>query len=79
MAGAGQPYETLLGDAAYHEGPRWRWRPAEGESLVDVYERVVPAFERIARESIGRDVVLVRPGTNADWPAVPAAPRSRVA
>jgi broad specificity phosphatase PhoE len=59
---AGQPYEALLTDAAYHEGPRWQWRPQGGESLVDVYERVVPAFERIARESVERDVVLVSHG-----------------
>ena len=59
---AGQPYEALLTDASYHEGPRWQWRPQGGESLVDVYERVVPAFERIARESVERDVVLVSHG-----------------
>jgi broad specificity phosphatase PhoE len=59
---AGQPYESLLSDAAYHEGPRWNWRPQEGESLVDVFERAVPALERIARESAGRDVVIVSHG-----------------
>lgn len=59
---AGQPYEALLTDAAYHEGPRWHWRPQGGESLIDVYDRVVPALERIARESDGRDVVLVSHG-----------------
>lgn len=59
---AGQPYDSLVTDAAYHEGQRWQWRPRRGESLVDVYERVVPAFERIARESVGRDVVLVSHG-----------------
>jgi len=59
---AGQPYESLLSDAAYHEGPRWSWRPEEGESLVDVYERAVPAFERIARAWVGHDVVVVSHG-----------------
>ena len=59
---AGQPYESLLSHAAYHEGPRWNWRPPEGESLVDVYQRAVPAFERIARESSGQDVVVVSHG-----------------
>ena len=59
---AGQPYEALLTDAAYHEGPRWNWRPQGGESLVDVYDRVVPAFERIARDGAGQDVVVVSHG-----------------
>jgi len=59
---AGQPYEALLTDAGYHEGPRWHWRPPRGESLVDVRERVVPAFERIVRESTAQDVVLVSHG-----------------
>jgi broad specificity phosphatase PhoE len=59
---AGQPYEALLGDAAYHEGPRWNWRPQGGESLTDVYERVVPAFDRVARDAEGHDVVIVSHG-----------------
>jgi broad specificity phosphatase PhoE len=59
---AGRPYTALLQDAAYHEGPRWAWRPPAGESLVDVYERVVPAFDDIARTSAGRDVVIVSHG-----------------
>ncbi len=59
---AGQPYESLLSDAAYHEGPRWSWRPQEGESLVDVYERAVPVLERIAHASIGHDVIVVSHG-----------------
>ncbi len=59
---AGQPYESLLSDAAYHEGPRWHWRPQEGESLIDVYARVVPVIERIVRESVAQDVVLVSHG-----------------
>ncbi len=59
---AGQPYDALLGDAAYHDGPRWHWRPSGGESLMDVYERVVPVFERVARDSAGSDVVLVSHG-----------------
>ena len=59
---AGQPYEALLGDAAYHDGPRWQWRPSGGESLVDVYERAVPAFERIAGAHTEEDVVIVSHG-----------------
>jgi len=59
---AGQPYEVLLNDATYHEGPGWSWRPPGGESLVDVFERAVPAFDRLARASIGEDVVVVSHG-----------------
>jgi len=59
---AGQPYDALLSDAAYHEGPRWHGRPQGGESLIDVYERVVPAFERVARAGVGQDVVIVSHG-----------------
>ena len=59
---AGQPYEALLGDAAYHEGARWRWRPAGGESLVDVYDRAVPAFERLAGAHPADDIVIVSHG-----------------
>jgi broad specificity phosphatase PhoE len=59
---AGQPYESMLSDAAFHQGPRWSWRPRDGESLVDVYERAVPAFERIAQAWTSHDVVVVSHG-----------------
>lgn len=59
---AGQPYDALLSDAAYHDGPRWHWRPEGGESLTDVYERVVPVFERLTRASDETDVILVSHG-----------------
>jgi len=59
---AGQPYTTLLGDAAFHDGPRWEWRPEGGESLVDVYARAVPAFEHLVRGTVDEDVVLVSHG-----------------
>ncbi|MFN8624846.1 MAG: histidine phosphatase family protein [Candidatus Binatia bacterium] len=59
---AGQPYAVMLSDAAYHEGPRWHWRPPGGESLVDVCQRAVPAFDRLARGSIGEEIVVVSHG-----------------
>ena len=59
---AGRPYDSLVSDASYHEGPRWNWRPQGGESLIDVYERAVPALQRIAQESVGQDVVIVSHG-----------------
>lgn len=59
---AGQTYESMLTDAAYHDGPRWAWRPRDGESLLDVFDRVVPAFDRIARAALGQEVVVVSHG-----------------
>lgn len=59
---AGQPYTAMLSDAAFHEGPRWEWRPPGGESIADVYARAVPAFERLTRDAAGEDVVLVSHG-----------------
>lgn len=84
---AGQPYDAVLGDAAYHAGPRWRWRPQGGESLADVRARAVPAFERIARDSAGRDVVLVSHGgvmlalcahVTGSWDAVAVTPNAGI-
>lgn len=84
---AGQPYEALLSDAAYHEGPRWGWRPPGGESLTDVYERVVPALHRIARSGAGQDVVLVSHGgvmlalcayVTGSWDGMTVAPNAGV-
>jgi broad specificity phosphatase PhoE len=59
---AGQPYESLLSDAAYHEGPRWAWRPQGGESLLDVAQRAVPAVQRIAAGARDEDIVVVSHG-----------------
>ena len=84
---AGRPYEALLSDAAYHEGPRWQWRPPGGESLTDVYARVVPAFERIARTGAGEDIVLVSHGgvmlalcayVSGSWDGTAVAPNAGV-
>ncbi len=59
---AGRPYEALLTDAAYHDGPRWAWRPPGGESLEDVAARVVPAVLDLSAEALGQEVVLVSHG-----------------
>ncbi len=59
---AGKPYTAMLGDAAYHEGPRWSWRPAEGESLLDVAARAVPAFQRVTEIGAGIDTIVVSHG-----------------
>jgi broad specificity phosphatase PhoE len=84
---AGQPYDALVGDAAYHEGPRWNWRPQGGESLTDVYERVVPAFDRVARDAQGQDVIIVSHGgvmvtlcayVTGSWEGVSVTPNAGV-
>ncbi|HYD50594.1 MAG TPA: histidine phosphatase family protein [Terriglobales bacterium] len=59
---AGQPYEAMMTDLSDHVGPRWEWRPRGGESLVDVYDRAVPALERIAIAHPQEDVVVVSHG-----------------
>lgn len=59
---AGQPYEILMDEAYRYEGPRWQWRPPEGESLVDVYARATPALDRLAQSNLDRDVVVVSHG-----------------
>ena len=84
---AGQPYDALLSDAAYHEGPRWNWRPQGGESLIDVYERVVPAFDRVTQAAPGEDVVIVSHGgvmvtlcayVSGSWEGVAVTPNAGI-
>jgi broad specificity phosphatase PhoE len=84
---AGQPYDALLSDAAYHEGPRWNWRPQGGESLIDVYERVVPAFDRVAQAAPGEDIVIVSHGgvmvtlcayVSGSWDGVAVTPNAGI-
>ena len=84
---AGQPYDALLSDAAYHEGPRWNWRPPGGESLTDVYARVVPALDSVARAAEGQDVVIVSHGgvmvtmcayVSGSWEAVSVTPNAGI-
>ena len=58
----GQPYDCVADDPSFDPLRRWEWRPPEGESLVDVQQRVAPAFERIASAHRGRDVILVSHG-----------------
>jgi broad specificity phosphatase PhoE len=58
----GKPYDVVLRDPAFDRSRRWEWRPPGGESLVDVQRRVAPALERLAREHVERDVVLVSHG-----------------
>jgi 2,3-bisphosphoglycerate-dependent phosphoglycerate mutase len=84
---AGQPYTALVNDAAYHDGPRWQWRPAGGESLLDVHARVVPAIERVVREASGCDTVVVSHGgvmlalcayVNGSWDDLSVTPNAGI-
>ncbi|MFQ5668827.1 MAG: histidine phosphatase family protein, partial [Candidatus Binatia bacterium] len=59
---AGRPYDALLKDATYRDGPHWQRRPPGGESLADVYARVTPVFKRLVEQGAGRDVVVVTHG-----------------
>ncbi|MCK6555137.1 histidine phosphatase family protein [Candidatus Binatia bacterium] len=84
---AGRPYTAMLDDAAFHEGPRWEWRPPGGESIADVYARAVPAFERLVQSSGADDVVLVSHGgvmfalwafVAGSWEAARVAPNAGI-
>lgn len=58
----GKPYDAAAQDPAFDPARRWEWRPPDGESLVDVQRRVAPAFDRLARDHAGRDVIMVSHG-----------------
>ncbi len=83
---AGKPYTSLLDAEGYHDGPRWNWRPPDGESLVDVSQRVVPALDRIARQSQGDTIVISHGGVMlalcahvaGTWDAVGVTPNAGV-
>jgi len=84
---AGKPYEALVQDAAYAQGPRWAWRPEGGESLEDVARRAVPAALRVAAESVGQEVVIVSHGgvmlalaahANGGWEGLSVAPNGGI-
>src|SRR5262249_10769046 len=82
-----QPYDALLSDAAYHDGPRWNWRPQDGESLLDVSSRVIPAFDTIARTHGEDDVIIVSHGgvmvalcayVTGSWDGITVSPNAGV-
>jgi broad specificity phosphatase PhoE len=57
---AGQPYETPR--SGYDPAAYWTWRPAEGESLVEVLERTGAALDRIARAAGVDEAIVVSHG-----------------
>jgi probable phosphoglycerate mutase len=83
----GQPYESALTAPGYDTLARWLWRPPEGETLVEVQTRAVPAFTAIARASRGTDIVITsHSGTiqslwahiEGSWESVPPVPNCSV-
>lgn len=83
----GQAYDAALKTPGFDSLPRWEWRPPAGETLVEVQTRAVFALLRIARASIGRDVVVTsHAGTiqacwahvDGEWSAVPHIPNCGV-
>lgn len=58
----GRSYDCVASDPAFDPSCRWQWRPPNGESLVDVQQRVVPALRRLALANAERDIVMVSHG-----------------
>ncbi|HEY8514132.1 MAG TPA: histidine phosphatase family protein [Candidatus Binatia bacterium] len=59
---AGQPYSAMREHPEYSVERFWEWRPAGGESLVDVRERAAPVLVRLAESFPGEDIVVVSHG-----------------
>ena len=59
---AGRPYGWMREHPAYRADRFWEWRPAGGESLVDVKNRAAPVLERILVEGPEGDTVIVSHG-----------------
>lgn len=57
---AGQPYDTPRPD--YDPAAYWSWRPPGGETLEEVVVRVGQVLDRLARDAVGRDLVVVSHG-----------------
>ena len=59
---AGRPYSWMRDHPAYRPERFWEWRPAGGESLVDVQRRAAPVLDRLLAAISSGDVVLVSHG-----------------
>lgn len=59
---AGRPYSWMRDHHAYRPDRFWEWRPARGESLVDVQRRAAPVLERLLGEGPEGDVLVVSHG-----------------
>ncbi len=83
----GQPFDAALATPGFASLTRWEWRPPRGETLIEVQARAVPALLAIARDSLGRDVVVTsHSGTiqsfwahvEGSWEGVPPVPNCSV-
>ena len=59
---AGQPYRSMREHPEYEMSRFWEWRPAGGESLLDVQRRAAPVLVRLVEAHPGEDVVVVSHG-----------------
>jgi broad specificity phosphatase PhoE len=59
---AGQPYRSMREHPEYERTRFWEWRPAGGESLLDVQQRAAPVLVRLVEAHPGEDVVVVSHG-----------------
>jgi probable phosphoglycerate mutase len=59
---AGQPYRSMRDHPEYDVSRFWEWRPAGGESLVDVQRRAAPVLVKLVGAHPGEDVVVVSHG-----------------
>jgi len=55
----GRPYEAARSTPGFGEVPLHAWRPPDGETLIEVQARAVPALLRIAGEHPADDVIVV--------------------
>jgi broad specificity phosphatase PhoE len=59
---AGLPYESVQKDPTFDPKQPWLWRPPDGESQVDVRQRVAPVLDRVAAQYPDRELVIVSHG-----------------
>lgn len=57
----GRGYDVVREDPTWHSD-RWRYRPAGGETLEEVFHRVGPALDALADRHLGQQVVVVSHG-----------------
>ncbi len=59
---AGAPYSAMREHPEFDVSRFWQWRPAGGESLVDVQRRAAPVLTRLTARHPSEDVVVVSHG-----------------
>ncbi|MDO8432931.1 MAG: histidine phosphatase family protein [Candidatus Binatus sp.] len=59
---AGRPYESVQEDPTFDPKQSWLWRPAGGESHIEVRARVAPVLDRIVAKHPHDELVIVSHG-----------------